>query len=153
MADLLFPTFKGIQQGTGLSSAVPVDLNTDPIFAMLVNSTYFALSAAAQKAFDFRNDVTTYEITGTGYTAGGAALASLTLNASGDYYIWDAADPSWTTATITARGVILFKRVGADMSTPADDPLICSLDFGADKVSTAGTFQVIFDAGGIISFQ
>lgn len=146
----VYPTFKGAQQGSGAYSAI--DMNADPLYIMLVLNTYQALAQATADAHDFRNDVTAYESSGTNYTAGGVALTSLTLTLSGDDYIFDAADASWAAATITARGAIIFKRVGADLSTPADDPLICYLDFGADKVSTDGTFQVVFNAGGIIAF-
>jgi hypothetical protein len=61
-------------------------------------------------------------------------------------YVFDAADTSWTTATITARYAVVYD------STPASDatrPLIGYLDFVSDQTSTAGTFAITFDAGGL----
>lgn len=59
------------------------------------------------------------------------------------YVTIDAADASWAAATITARYGIIYNN------TPADKPLLWLLDFGADIVSTGGTFLVQFDPGGI----
>lgn len=144
MADLVYPLWKGRQAGTG----TPVDFDTDTLKVMLVTSTYVATSAATLKTHDFRDDVTN-EVTGTGYTAGGATLASKTLTASGDNFVFDAADVTWTTATITARGAVLYKSVG----TAATDPIIALFDFGSDITSTAGTFTLQWNASGILSFS
>jgi hypothetical protein len=151
MADHVSQVFKGSQNGVG--TYTPIDLNSDPIYVMLLNSTFFGLSNATIRAFDYRDDLTTYEITATGYTAGGQALSGLTLTLSAPNYIWDATDPSWAGFDGTARGCALFKRVGADLSTPADDPFICALDFGADKTASGGTFLIQFNAGGIMLIQ
>jgi hypothetical protein len=60
----------------------------------------------------------------------------------------DAADPSWTTSTITARRAVIYD------ATPGSDatrPLIALIDFGADVSSTASTFSITFDANGIVN--
>lgn len=80
----------------------------------------------------------TNEVSGTGYTAGGATLASLSQALSSGVAVMDFADPSWTTATITARGAVIYD------DTHASDRVIAVLDFGSDKTSTAGTFTVVF---------
>ena len=81
---------------------------------------------------------TTNEVTGTGYTAGGNTLTIAANPASsGTTAFLDFADTTWTDATITARGALIYKVGG---TTPA----IAVLDFGADKTSTAGDFQVQF---------
>ena len=80
----------------------------------------------------------TNEVTGTGYTAGGNTLTIAANPASsGTTAFLDFADTTWTDATITARGALIYKVGG---TTPA----IAVLDFGADKTSTAGDFQVQF---------
>jgi hypothetical protein len=95
---------------------------------------------------DFFNDVTN-EVTGTGYTAGGATLASptLTYDTATDQIRLDAADTTWTTSTLTARIAIGYKSTG----TASTSPLIFFVNFGADVSTTAGTFQITWDATGI----
>jgi hypothetical protein len=112
---------------------------------MLVTSTYTPNIDTHTR----RSDVTN-EVTGTGYTAGGTALVSptLTQNNTNDRADFDAADPSWSTSTITARGAVIYKARGGASTA---DELVCYLDFGADIVSTAGTFTIAFDPLGILS--
>ena len=98
-------------------------------------------------AHDFFNDVTN-EVVGTGYTAGGNTLTVTTSQDNTDNEgVFDAADTSWSTATITARGAVIYKSTG----TASTSPLICYIDFGADYVSTGGTFTITFNAEGIIN--
>ena len=81
---------------------------------------------------------TTNEVTGTGYTAGGNTLTiSTNPTSTGTTAFLDFADTTWTDATITARGALIYKSGGGN-------PAIAVLDFGADKTSTAGDFQVQF---------
>lgn len=120
-----------------------IDFNSDTIKVALVTSSY----TFDQDAHDYFNDITN-EVTGTGYTAGGATLGSPTVTYTGgsNTLALDGADVSWTTSTITARGAVVYD------STPATDatrPLICFVDFGADVSTTAGTFQISWDAAGI----
>lgn len=79
----------------------------------------------------------TNEITGTGYTAGGNTLVSVTPTSSGTTAICDFADTSWNTATITARGALIYNSSKSNRS-------MLVLDFGSDKTSTAGTFSIVF---------
>lgn len=81
--------------------------------------------------------VTTGEATGTNYSARGAALTNVTPVTSGTTAIVDFADLTFGTATVTARGALIF-------NTSASDKAICALDFGGDKTSTAGNFTVVF---------
>ena len=90
---------------------------------------------------------TTNEVSGTGYTAGGQAIIVSTAPTDGGsgttaYLSFKqsgaAADTvTWTDATITARGALIYKVGGTN-------PAVAVLDFGADKTSTAGDFQVQF---------
>ena len=81
----------------------------------------------------------TNETSGTGYTAAGNTLASGATSSSGTTAFADFADSSWTTASFTARGALIYNSTQANKS-------VVVLDFGADKTSTAGTFTVIFPA-------
>ena len=80
----------------------------------------------------------TNEVSGTGYTATGAALTNVTPTTSSTTAYIDFSDVSWTSSTITARGAVIYN------DTASGDPAVCVLDFGADKTSTAGTFTVQF---------
>lgn len=80
---------------------------------------------------------TSDEVTGTGYTAGGNALTSVTPVSSGTTAYTDFADTTWSSATITARGALIYNNSQSDKS-------VIVLDFGSDKSSTAGDFTIIF---------
>lgn len=71
------------------------------------------------------------------YTAGGATLTSSTPTLSTDTAVCDFADVSFTTATITARGALIY-------NSSKSNKAVCVLDFGADKTSTSGTFTIVF---------
>ena len=77
------------------------------------------------------------EATGTGYTAGGNSLTNVTPTTSGTTAYTDFADTTWSTATITASGALIYNSSASDAS-------VAVLDFGADKTSTAGDFTIIF---------
>ena len=80
----------------------------------------------------------TNEISGTGYTAAGNVIDQVTPTASGTTALVDFADESWTTASFTANGAMIYN------DTAAGDPAVCTLAFGADKVVSSGTFTVQF---------
>lgn len=82
---------------------------------------------------------TTNEVAASGsYVAGGGALTNVTPTATGTTAVTDFADLSFTTATITARGALIYN------DTVVGDPTVAVLDFGSDKSSTAGTFTIVF---------
>jgi hypothetical protein len=83
---------------------------------------------------------TTNEVTGTGYTAGGNTLTiSQVATSTGTTAFLDFADTTWSSATITARGALIYKSGGTN-------PAVAVLDFGSDKTSTAGDFTIVFPA-------
>lgn len=96
---------------------------------------------------DFFDDVSGTEITGTGYTAGGVALASktATYDTATDQIRLDAADSTWTTSTLSATDAVVYKSTG----TASTSPLIAGIDFGGTVSTTAGTFQITYDSTGI----
>jgi len=77
----------------------------------------------------------TNEVVGTGYTAGGNTLTGNAISSGGTTAWLTFSDSSWTTATITARGALIYDSTQSNAA-------IAVLDFGADKTSTAGTFPV-----------
>jgi hypothetical protein len=87
---------------------------------------------------------TTAEVVGTGYTAAGNTLTNIAPTSSGTTAFVDFADTTWTTATITARGALIYNN------TPSigglTNPSCVVLDFGTDRTSTAGDFTIVFPA-------
>ena len=121
-----------------------IDWDTDTVKVALCTSTY----SPNQDTHDYFNDVTN-EVSGAGYTAGGATLGSKSVNyTSGtNTQAFDAADTVWSTATITARYAVIYVSTG----TSSTSPLIGYVDFGADVSSTAGDFTIQWAAGGVFT--
>lgn len=82
---------------------------------------------------------TTNEATGTNYTSGGGTLTNVTPTNSGTTAFTDFADLTFGTATITARGCMIYNSTDSDKS-------VATIDFGGDKTSTAGDFTIVFPA-------
>jgi len=124
--------------GAGLLAAVTgsIDLNTDTFKIMLTTSTY----TPVKDTHDFRDDVTN-EVSGTGYTAGGATLSgvSVTYDSASDQVQISWTDPTWTTSTITARTAVIYKSRGGASSA---DELLAYCTEASDITSTGGTFTV-----------
>jgi len=85
---------------------------------------------------------TTNEVTGTGYTAGGGALTNVTPTLDGTTAITDFADLTFSTATITANGAMIYNTTTGGGSGTTESVII--LAFGGDKTSTAGDFTIQF---------
>ena len=84
---------------------------------------------------------TSDEVVGTGYTAGGNTLTiSTNPTSTGTTAFLDFADTTWSTATITARGALIYLADGVT------DPAVAVPDFGSNKTSTAGDFTIVFPA-------
>ena len=75
----------------------------------------------------------TGQASGTNYTSGGAALTNVTPSATGTTAVTDFHDLTFSTATITARGCMIYNDTNSDKS-------VATIDFGGDKTSTAGDF-------------
>lgn len=140
MASIIYNSYKG----DALDGAV--DLANDTIKMALVTSTY----TPDIDADEFFDDITN-EVVGTGYVAGGGTLTgtTVTVDDTNDKGVFDAADETWATSTITARGAVVYKDTGVSSTSP----LICYLDFTEDKTSTGGDFTVAFNASGIINLN
>lgn len=108
------------------------DLDTDVIKIALYTSS--ATLSAATTAYSTSN-----EVSGTGYTAGGNTLSGAAVTLDGTTAIVDFSDTTWSNATITARGALIY-------NSSKSDKAIAVLDFGSDKTSTDGNFTVNFPA-------
>ena len=80
---------------------------------------------------------TSNEISGTGYSAGGGTLTNIDPTTSGTTAFIDFVDLTFSTATITARGALIYNSTNGNRT-------VCVLDFGSDKTSTAGDFTIVF---------
>jgi hypothetical protein len=99
--------------------------------ALYSNSASFTAATTAY--------TTTNEVGNSGtYAAGGGALTNVTPTSSGTTALTDFADLTFTSATITARGALIYN------DTAAGNPSVVVLDFGSDKSSTSGDFQIVF---------
>jgi len=98
--------------------------------AMYDNNASFDASTTAYTA--------TNEVSGTGYSAGGGTLTRIDPSSSGTTAFTTFSDLTFSTATVTARGALIYN------DTASGDPTVIVLDFGADKTSTAGDFTIQF---------
>lgn len=140
MADVIYNNFKkNIMNGN-------IDLDTDDIKVALVTSTYTPNQDTHEDFADITN-----EVTGTGYTAGGASLANdaVTADTTDNEGVYDADDITWSSSTITARAAILYKDSGVDTTSW----LIAYLDFGSDQSSSSGNFTIQWGTEGILNLN
>jgi len=116
------------------------DFESDTIKCMLVSTSYVG---TANIDTDTITQANAGEISGTAYVTGGASLASKTVTQdnTNDKGVFDAANVTWGSSTITAGGAVLYKDT--------TNELICLIDFGGDKVSSNGDFTINWDADGI----
>jgi hypothetical protein len=77
----------------------------------------------------------TNEITGTGYTAGGVTITGVTVNSSGYTAYVSFNNPSWSSASFTARAALIYNSSKANRS-------IAVLDFGSNKTVSSNTFLI-----------
>jgi len=107
---------------------------TGDTFKIALYSSSATLSASTT-AYSATNEVSN---SGT-YTAGGGSLTAVTPTTSGTTALCDFSDISFTSATITARGALIY-------NSSASNKAVVVLDFGGDKTSTSGTFTMQFPA-------
>lgn len=112
------------------------DLDTHSIKIALIKATPTGTYGAATTNY---SDVTgnSDEASGTGYTAGGQVLDSVTISVDGTTAIVDIADEVFTSSTISADGCIIY-------NASASNAAICVIDFSGTKTSTNGDFTISF---------
>jgi len=104
--------------------------------AMYTNSASFNAATTAY--------TTSNEVTGSGYSAGGGTLTRVDPSLSGTTALTDFSDLTFTSATVTARGALIYNTTTGGGSGTTDTVVV--LDFGSDKTSTAGDFTIQFPA-------
>jgi len=86
---------------------------------------------------------TTNEVSGTNYSAGGNTLTNVDPSTSGTTALTDFADSTWSDATITANGALIYN---SSTTAGSANRAVVVLAFGGDKTSTAGDFTITFPA-------
>lgn len=130
MADMIYTSFASdVMSGA-------INLATDALKVMLVSSKY-----VPNKAEHARRSDVMHEVNGPGYTTGGTKLTGVSVSIDPDSGagLLNADDTVWKSATLTARGAIVYKSLGG---SAVNDPLIRYVDFGTDKTSTEDAFSV-----------
>ena len=111
------------------------DLVEDTLKIALLTSS--ASLGEETTAYSTSNEVAT----GNGYATGGVTLANKAVSTSGTTAYFDADDPTWTSASFTARGALIY-------NSSASDKAIAVLNFGGDFTVSSGTFRSVFPAAG-----
>lgn len=137
------------QYGSALVKAFnkEIDWDTDTIKVALLTSSY----TPSQDTHDYFDDVVASEVTGTGYTAGGATLAgkSTAYDGTTNKTKLSGATVQWPASTLTARYAVVYD------ATPGSDatrPLLGFVDFGANQSTSNTTFEIVWNAAGILEF-
>jgi hypothetical protein len=116
-----------------LSGAQNFNTGTTKVYKIALYTSAATLGASTTTYSGTSNEVAS----GGGYTTGGNTLSvSQVPTSSGTTAFIDFADTTWSAATITARGALIYNST--------DDTAVAALDFGSDKTSTAGDFTIIF---------
>jgi hypothetical protein len=134
MADFLYNSFKQyVVNGT-------IDLDGDVFKCVLLGDNHTPDSSDTHL-----NDISAEQTSGTGYTAGGASLTSVTLTLSGGVVEWDAADVQWDgSASFTARYAVVYS------DTASGDALVGQWDFTENKTVSSGTFTIQWNDAGLM---
>jgi hypothetical protein len=120
-----------------------INLNTDSFKVMLLGTGY-----TPSDSHQYQSDISAQEITGTGYTAGGAALPGVAVSYASNTLTFTASTVQWTSSTITAYYAAIIDITPGSSST---NPLIGYVNFGGPETDSAGTFQIAWNAGGIFT--
>lgn len=144
---LYYPTWKGLVIGSFSTTLINLDSETQLKVAMYTNSLTPSFSADTSYS---AAPYTSNQVTGTGYTAGGATLANTTVTESPTgTLMFDADDSSWTSSTIANAYAAL---VYADaITTPTAKPVLALVNFGSAYSTTSGTFTIQWAATGIFT--
>lgn len=87
------------------------------------------------------------EVSGTGYTAGGVALGATEITVSSGTLVYDAADTSWASSTISSA------RAAVQQAAAVANELVVLVNFGADYATTNGTFTIQWNPSGIFTID
>ncbi len=116
------------------------------IYVALLEDTY----TPDQNNDDNWGEINANEVSGTGYTAGGAEIENKTFVQSGGTAVLDGDNVSWPNSTITARWGVIYDNTPAG---DADKKLLAYIDFGENKSTTDGTFELQWSEDGIFGIS
>jgi len=122
-------------------AAKVIDLTTDSLHIALTSNSY----VPNQGTDEYWSTPQAYEITGTGYSAGGVALSSVTSSVANGVWTLNAANVSWTEATFTAYYAVIYDSTPGSASSAW--PLIGYIDFGGAQSPSSGTFSITWSSG------
>ena len=111
---------------TPAGSAFKIALYDD---TAVIGTTYTAYSASD-------------EVSGSGYSSGGSALVNTGIGTTTVTSFTDFTDVSWTSASFTARGCLIYNS--STISGLTTNAAVCSIDFGGNKTVSSGTFTIQF---------
>lgn len=137
--DIIYNSFKVSQ----LTSSI--NLSSDTINVILVTPSY----VPSVSAHSYYSDITG-EASGTGYTTSGVALSAktVTINSSTSAAVFDAADVTWESSSVSANAAVLYKATGSSSTSP----LIAYIGFtGGTQTSNLSNFQILWNSSGIFS--
>jgi hypothetical protein len=114
-----------------------IDLSADTIKVALCTSTYTPNYDTHGVYTDLTN-----QTTGTGYTAGGITLTSKTItqDTTNDWWTFDAADVTWSSASFSFRYAIIYD------DTAASKPLIAAIDFGSTQTASSQDLTIKWES-------
>ena len=126
---------------TAAGNAIKCALYSSNSATLSKSTTVYAAPADATA-----DPTSTYEVTttGSGYTGGGSALTNIDVTLDSDTAVCDFANESWTSASFTARGLLLYNTTAITGFTT--NRSILAINFGSDKTVTSGTFTIEFPA-------
>lgn len=120
------------------TSVIRAGTTADSFYAALYTSS--ATMDSTTTAYTATNEIT--NTSGAAYSAGGMAIAIAQVPTSTTTKAWlDFTDTTWSTATFTARGMMIYNNTAAGKNA------VAVLDFGADKTATAGNFTIVWPPG------
>lgn len=125
--------------------AKTMNLTSDTLKVMLL-SAYTPGEDTHQFVSDVKGAGT--EASGTGYSAGGLTLASVTFTESGHVYTLSCTSPAWTSSSIAAAFAVFYDSTPG---TDATNPVMCYWDLGGTQTSSAGTFTLTISGSGLIT--
>lgn len=134
-----------------------IDLDSDTLkVALSNNATTQGLSTSgistAKKLSDWKALTGNSEISGTGYTAGGATLSGVSVSlgsTNNTIFTLTCSSPSWSTATFSANQAVFYSSTAEGTIAYS---LICFWDFGGSQSVTAGTFTLTINASGLVTW-
>jgi len=138
MANIIYNKFKEYC-GDGT-----IDLDTHTFKCALLDNTH--TPSAGYSTFA---EVSSAEVSGTGYTAGGETLVNVSWGDDEGTSTFDADDVVWSDSRFTARYAVIYD----DTTTTPVDALICMYDLTSDRVVNLGTFTLAFDSEGILKIE